>query len=51
MAYRKDYSWKRTGKIIQRVTPNQKGVITLAVERNSKGWTKEVMIGYNSVSK
>lgn len=40
--------WERTGKTVQELSVNKKGVITLAEEK-AKGKTRLVAIGYTSI--
>lgn len=51
-ASKEKLDWERTGKTVQELSVNKKGVITLAEEK-AKGKTKEktrlVAIGYTSI--
>lgn len=47
-ASKEKLDWERTGKTIQELSVNKKGVITLAEEK-AKGKTRLVAIGYTSI--
>lgn len=47
-ASKEKLDWERTGKTVQELSVNKKGVVTLAEEK-AKGKTRLVAIGYTSI--